>query len=135
MSEFAPHIFDRVAGAILAEYPNAFVAPRVFAAPLSFPAVSIIETNDILVLSEEDGSKEEQMSQLSFMANVYADSGASAKEECERIMVLIDAAFRSFNIMRTMLASIPNAADPSIFRMVARFVGVVGKQARHVMMG
>lgn len=128
MSEFAPNIFDRVARAILAEYPKAFVSSRTFIAPSAFPAVSIIETNNIPVLSKEDSSGKEQMSQLSFMVDVYSNSEASAKEECEKIIALIDAAFRSLNIMRTMLKPIPNAADPSIYRMTARFVGVVDKE-------
>lgn len=124
-------VFDRVARAILKECPGAYVSSMHVTAPPQFPAVSLIETSNIEQASMADSSDGENASAVAYTMNVYSNSATSAKEECRRIAAIASAEMRAMNMTRLMCEPIDNAADPSIYRIVARYAGLVDKN--HVM--
>ena len=124
-------VFDRVARAILKECPGAYVSSMHVTAPPQFPAVSLIETSNIEQASMADSSDGENASAVVYTMNVYSNSATSAKEECRRIAAIASAEMRAMNMTRLMCEPIDNAADPSIYRIVVRYAGLVDKN--HVM--
>lgn len=120
-------IYDEVARLVLEKYPTAFVTGENVEVPASFPTVSIIEAVNQTDEARQTGSVEEQAVDLSYSVNVYSNSASNAKRECREIMRLIDDRFRLMNMRRTFARPVNNAADPSIYRVVARFVGTVDK--------
>ena len=120
-------VFDEVARAVLAEFPEAYVSGEHVEVPASFPAVSIIEAVNQVDESRQDSCDDENAAVLSYSVNVYSNSKSGAKRECRAIMGIIDDKMRSMNMRRTFSRPVNNAADPSIYRLVARFTGLVDK--------
>ncbi len=131
MIDVEEDIFDFVARAVLAEYPNAYVSGEHVEIPASFPAVSIIEAVNQLDETRQDSSDDENAAILSYSVNVYSNSLSSAKTECRAIMGIVDDKMRSLNMRRTFSRPVNNSADPSIYRLVARFTGLVDKNNVH----
>lgn len=120
-------LFDELARAILEEYPDAFVSSEYVEAPPQFPAISIIETNNVTNENTEDSSGEEVMSALTYTVNVYSNSQSNAKQECKAISKVIDTRMRQCNMTRIMSSVVDNVRDPSVYRMIARYTGLVDR--------
>ena len=70
---------------------------------------------------------EEVHSLLMFEVNVYSNKLSGRKTECKQIMKIINEEFMDRGFRRTGLRPIPNLYDATIYRMVARYTGVVSK--------
>lgn len=127
MIDVEADVFDRVAEAILAEFPGASVDSRNVSAPASFPAVSLVETGNVPLLSREDSSGEENAVALTYTLNVFSNSLTDSKGECRRIVAIASDEMRAMNMTRTMCEPIDNVVDPTIYRIVARFTGLADK--------
>ena len=124
-------VFNEVAEAILAEYPDAYVCGEYVVSPPQFPAVSVIQTLSVEDKSRVDSSGEENANALTYDVNVYSNSESDSKKECKSILQVADKALRARNFRRTTAMPIDNAQDPSIYRMTARYVGLVDKHLVH----
>lgn len=120
-------LFDEIARVVLDSYPSTYVTGENVEVPASFPAVSIIEAVNQTEESREDTSDSENAAILSYSVNVYSNSASGAKRECRAIMKLIDERMRLLNMRRSFSRPVNNAADPSIYRLVARFTGMVDR--------
>ena len=129
--DFERYVFDECARAVYGLFPTAYVTgdDRVVK-PASFPAVSIVESGNAEVDSTRDSSGEENAVSLGYTVNVYSNSEAEGRSQCKAIAKAIDAVFRKWNFRRTMSRPLDNAADPSIYRMVTRYSGIVDKHGR-----
>ena len=127
MIDVEEDVFDEVARAVLDAYPEAYVSGEYVEVPASFPAVTIIEAVNQVDETRQDSSDDENGAVLSFAVNVYSNSMSNAKRECRAIMGIVDDKMRSLNMRRTFSRPVNNAADPSIYRLVARFTGMVDK--------
>lgn len=130
MIDVEADVFDRVARAILEEFPDAYVSSQHVSAPPQFPAASLIETGNVEHQQCSD-TYGEAASALTYTLNVYSNSQANAKAECRRIAQIASEQMSAMNMTRLMCMPIDNAADPSIYRMTARFTGLVDR--KHVM--
>lgn len=127
MIDFEVEIFDRAARAALAVAPGAYVSSQHVSAPPQFPAASIVETSNTELAGTADSSGEERYAAVTYEVNVYSASRDDPKAECRGIVSAIDGALRGLNLSRTFMGPVDNAADPSIYRIVARYTGAVGK--------
>lgn len=127
MIDVEADLYDEIAKLVLESYPNAYVTGENVEIPASFPAVSIIEAVNQTEESREDTSDSENAAILSYSVNVYSNSASEAKQECRAIMKLIDERMRLLNMRRSFSRPVNNAADPSIYRLVARFTGMVDR--------
>lgn len=118
-------LFDEVAREVLEEYPNAFISSEYVEAPPQFPALSIIETNNVTNEDTEDSSGQEKMSAITYTVDAYSNSATSAKQVCKRILSIVSRVMRQCNMTRTMCAVMDNARDPTVYRMTARYIGLV----------
>ena len=92
--------------------------------PAKFPAVTIIETSNI-VLRRMSTTKIENASTILFEVNVFSNKVAGAKLQALDIMETVDAEFEKLGFVRTMMSPTPNLADATIYRITARYEGVV----------
>ncbi len=127
MIDVEADLYDEIAKLVLESYPSAYVTGENVEIPASFPAVSIIEAVNQAEESREDTSDSENAAILSYSVNVYSNSASEAKQECRAIMKLIDERMRLLNMRRSFSRPVNNAADPSIYRLVARFTGMVDR--------
>lgn len=120
-------VFDEVARAIWEQFPDAFVTSEYVLTPPQFPAVYLEQTTSLEVESMRDSSMQENGNAITFTVNYYSNSLDSGKEDCKALAQIVDTVMRSLNMTRTTFQPIDNAADTSIYRMVARYAGVVDK--------
>lgn len=131
MIDWEIDVFDEMARAVLAVSPRAYVSSQYVSAPPQFPAVSIVETSNVSDPYTGDSSGEEKTAAVTYTVNVYSNSVEDPKAECRALMAAIADRMRFRNMARTMCAPVDNAADPSIYRMVARFTGVIDANGTH----
>lgn len=125
MIDIEVEVFDKVANAILAEYPDAYITSENVAMPSKFPAVTVIETTNTPAKSRFDSSGREKAATLTYTVNVYSNSESNKKGECKRITAIVSEVMNSLNMVRTTCSPIDNLADPSIYRMAARYTCMV----------
>ena len=92
--------------------------------PARFPAVTIIEASNV-VLTRMSTIKRENAATLLYEVNVFSIRMPDAKLEARDIMETVDAEFAQLGFTRTMMSPTPNLQDNTIFRITARYEGVV----------
>ena len=128
MIDIEPDVFDECARAVLAAYPEAYVASRNVAKPPSFPAVMIVEASNLPDEGWADSSGRERAARVRYRAQVYSNSQEGGKRECKAITAIIADVMEAANMARTMCAPVDNAADPTVSRMVSEYSGVVDER-------
>lgn len=121
MVDIEVDVFDRVARAVYAEHPTAYLSSSPVISPPCFPTVTVIETSNLPVPTTEDSSGVEKYSSLAYTVNVYSNSEGRAKQECRSIIGIVSDEMTRMNMRRDMCRPVDNTADPSIYRMVARY--------------
>lgn len=127
MIDIETDLYDELARLVLAEAPDAYVSSEHVISPPKFPAVFIEQGFSSEVDATKDSSGEENANAIIWTVNVYSNSQTNAKQECKRILQVIDRHMRFRNFKRLTARPIDNAADPSIYRYVGRFTGLVDK--------
>lgn len=119
-------LFTEVANTLRDKYKNIFITGEYVNAPSSFPCVSVIETDNYTYEKSLTDSGENHAIVM-YEVNVYSNKSKGKKSECKEIMSLIDDIFIKYNFKRTMLNTITNINDNSIYRLVGRYRAVVSK--------
>lgn len=127
MIDIETGLYDELAGLVEAEFPNAYISGEHVITPPKFPAVFIEQTFSSELDATKDSSQEENADAIIWTVNVYSNSQTNAKQECRRILEIIDQRLRRYNMKRLTARPIDNAADPSIYRYVGRYTGLVDK--------
>lgn len=120
-------IFNIVAKAVRAVYPDIYISGEYVNVPPRFPCVSIVEIdNSAYIKTQTDGSVENH-AELMYEMNVYSNKTSGKKSECKAIAELIDNELAALNFSRMMLQPIPNIDDATIYRMTGRYRAVASK--------
>lgn len=127
MIDIETSLYDELARLVLAEVPDAYVSSEHVITPPKFPAVFIEQSFSSELDMAKDSSSEENANAIIWTVNVYSNSQTNAKQECKKILSIIDRRMRLYNMKRLTARPIDNSADPSIFRYVGRFTGLVDK--------
>lgn len=113
-------VFDRI-------YPSVapLVAPGGFRSiyvpnPSAFPCATLYEVDNTTYAQFRSSSRTEDYAAITYEANVYA----LKKDECRRVMNALDTAMIALGFTRITSTFVPNLADGSIFRYVARYQAV-----------
>lgn len=124
-------LFNEIARPLVAKYPDVYASSRAIVAPPRFPAVTIIQSVNSEVQSRVDTSGEENANSLTYDVNVYSNSAKDGKTICKDILQIVDEVMRNRNFTRVFSEPLDNAADPSIYRMHARYIGLIDKNLVH----
>lgn len=125
MISYETFIYSRVVGALRETYPGITAysaAPEN--TPAAFPAVSIVET-DNAVYRKTLARVIENASRVTYEVNVYSNTVGTKKSEAKDILEAVDAQFAALGFVRTMCNPVPNLQDPTIYRLIARYEGVI----------
>lgn len=101
-----------------------FVVGEYVNAPARFPAVSVVESSNS-VLRSMMTVRTENAATLMYEVNVYSNLQGRRKLEAKDILADVDAVFERLGFVRTMANPVANLEDVGIFRIVARYEGVV----------
>ena len=120
-------IFNIVSTKAREQYPDIFMTGEYVKSPSSFPAVSLIEMDNTVNTSTRTSSITENHANIMYEVNVYSNKTVGKKSECKKIISLIDEEMTQIGFSRVMLQPIPNMDDATIYRITARYNGVVSK--------
>ena len=125
MIDIEYEVFDRVAKRVREKFPGIFMTGEYVNAPSSFPAVSLVEMDNVTREWTIDSGSNENHANVMYEVNVYSNKTAGKKSECKAIIALIDAELTDMGFMRSTLTPVPNEYDSTIYRMVGRYRAAV----------
>lgn len=124
MIDIESAVFGKVATEIRNKY-KAAVSGEDVDRPASFPAVTIVEKSNTVHLASR--TNVENAAVVMFEVNVYTNSVGYKKSEAKAIMATIDDVFSEIGFTRIMCNPATNLQEATIYRIVARYEGVVDK--------
>lgn len=119
-------VFDAVAKALRAEYGNnIFVTGEYVLTPSTFPAVSLVESDNRVATRYRTKESIERACTTMYEMNVYSNKVAGKKAEAKAIANKADEVMAGLGFTRTMRNVVPNFNDASIYRIVCRYEGTI----------
>ena len=119
-------IFTFIATALRSAFPGITVSGEYQRTVSKFPFVSIVEESNNVWRNSRTQSNYENHVAVMYEINVYSNKLNGKKQECKAIIACADEAIMRLGFSRTMLSSVPNLADATIYRMTARYQCVIG---------
>lgn len=118
-------VFSNIVGVLRATYPGISTSSSTpEKPPTKFPVVTIVEA-DNSVYKRMRTTNIENAASLMYEVNVFSNKSGYKKSEAKAIMDTIDEQFAALGFTRTMCNPVSNLQDATIYRMVARYEGVV----------
>lgn len=114
-------IFDPIAKMLRAEFDGIYVTGEYVDAPPRFPAVSIVEADNYLDADKMSSSADEEYSIVMYEVEVYTNLETGKQMQARNILQKIDAILYDLNFTRLSVTPVPNLANTSIYRLVARY--------------
>ena len=127
MIDIQSEIFNEIANAVRKDYPNTFITGEYIRTPPSFPCISVEERNNVPLRSTQTTSSLENHTVLMYEINVYSNKTSGRRGECVQLMEVVDKTFAKLGFSRRMMDSVANIEDATIYRLVARYEAVAGK--------
>ena len=127
MIDIESQVFARIATRLRESFDGIYVTGEYVKTPSSFPAVSLVEMDNIPLTRTQTSDSVENHAVLMYELNVYSNKTAGKKTECKKIAAMVDEEMAAMGFTRTMLNTIPNIDDATIYRMVGRDRAVVSK--------
>jgi len=124
-------LFDELARLVLADWPDAFVSAEYVPVPGGFPAVFVTEASNVEhgpMVSTYEG---EEGAALTYEVQVAHPTAEGGRATCKAILALLSEHMRALNFARTTCMPLDNSEDPGVYRMVARYTGVVDRFGTH----
>lgn len=131
MIDVETDFFDELARLVLAEYPEAYVSNEYERVPSMFPAVFILESSNVEERRTVTSYEGEEAAALVYEVQVAHPSKDDGKAVCKGIVQILSDRMRARNMARTMCMPVDNSEDPSVFRMIARYTGIVDRFGTH----
>lgn len=126
MIDLENYIFDSVATTLRSTFSGILVEGQYVDTPASFPCVTI-EQSASSVVKDFRTDKIENLTSVMFEVNVYSNNTIGRKAEAKQIMAKADECFTALGFTRNLLNPIPNLADATIYRLVARYTANIDK--------
>lgn len=124
MVDIESSIFAQVAKAFSASYPNGVRYSELTEAPAQFPAL-------ILYISDAyfSGYVGLDSKRIVVDVDIFSNLTSGAKQECKKIMSLVENALMSFGAWEQVFCNPIKNADQRIFRMKARYRGTAVQES------
>ena len=110
--------------AILEEHKEVTLSSTTTLKPTSFPFVSIVEKDNAVYARTRDSRNIENHAEIMIEVNVYT-TGDNKQQYARSIMATLDAKYGAIGLQRMMMNPIPNYNDTTIYRLIARYRGII----------
>lgn len=110
-------VFDYVYPSVSALVPTGCFKSEYVPNPPKFPFATLMEVDNVTETRFRTNSSTEEYAVVTYEANVYAMD----KPTCRSVMGALDTAMTALGFIRMSMSTIPNLADPQVFRMTARY--------------
>lgn len=128
MIDIENQVFSRIAARLRETFKGVYVTGEYVKTPSSFPAVSLIEMDNVPLRRTQTSDSVENHVELMYELNVYSNKAAGKKTECKKIASVVDEEMAAMGFTRTMLNPIPNMDDATIYRILGRYKAVVSTE-------
>lgn len=128
MIDIENQVFSRIAARLRETFKGIYVTGEYVKTPSSFPAVSLIEMDNVPLRRTQTSDSVENHAELMYEMNVYSNKAAGKKTECKKIADMVDEEMAAMGFTRTMLNPIPNMDDATIYRILGRYKAVVSTE-------
>lgn len=92
--------------------------------PTKFPYVSFVEADNYVPARYQDTSNREKYAELMYEVNIYSNKTMGKKDECRKILSVLDEWMYSRNFRRYSMNPVPNLENSTIYRLTARYRAV-----------
>lgn len=128
MIDIENQVFSRIAARLRETFKGIYVTGEYVKTPSSFPAVSLIEMDNVPLRRTQTSDSVENHVELMYEVNVYSNKAAGKKTECKKIAGMVDEEMAAMGFTRTMLNPIPDMDDATIYRILGRYKAVVSTE-------
>lgn len=125
MLDFLNEIFTTVATAVRAAHSDVTVTGEYTRKPSKLPAVTLDETENVVVGELVDSSKEERYSGLTYRLQVFSNKTSGKKAEARAIFATADGAMRSLGFRRITYTTTPEIYESTIYSITATYEAVI----------
>ena len=125
MIDAETEIFTKVSTLVRSQYPGMYMTGEYVKKPPSFPCISLVEIDNAALVKTQTQEGQENHVNVTYELNVYSNKQKGKKAECKALAALVDEILTGMNFTRSMLEPVPNAEDPSIYRMLGRYRAVI----------
>ena len=125
-------IYTAIAAPLRAAFNGINVTGEYVPAPAKLPHVSIVEMDNYTPERLISSAATEKYAAVTYEVNVYSNLASGKKTQTKQILNSIDEGFISMGFRRASVAVVPNEQNASIYRMVARYTGIVTKNENTV---
>lgn len=130
MIDSEPAIFNHLSKRVRAVYGDQFkIYSQYVESSAEFPAAIAMEIDNV-VYEKMRTDKIENAQKVTWEINVFSNLIGGGKFEAREIMLVFDSAFEEIGFTRTMMTPAPNFQNSKIYRLIARYYGVVDKELR-----
>lgn len=125
MIDLEKEIYTTLYNSLTLTYTSLTMSGTTQFMPNSFPFLCVEEADNQAYEETQDSSNIENHARVTYEVNVYSNKKTGAKAECRKILSSVDTLLGGLGFTRQTYSPIPNA-DPSVYRVVARYIAVVG---------
>lgn len=118
-------VFTNVATCVRAEHPTANVSGEYTRKPSKFPAVTLDETQNVMIDSLEDSSGAENFAGVTYRLQVSSNKRTGKKAEARAIFATADAEMRRMGFRRKTYTTTPEIYDSTIYSITATYEAVL----------
>ena len=118
-------IYTAIAVPLRAEFSGINVTGEYVPAPAKLPHVSIVEMDNYTPERLISSADTEKHAAVMYEINVYSNLASGKKNQAKKILNTIDDKVLSMGFKRASVTVVPNEQSASIYRIVARYTGIV----------
>lgn len=126
MLDFYDQIYSWLTLSLREQFPDIVTSRTETTALSTFPAVSIAQKNSANYTRTRDADPENHVSVM-YEINIYTNGETDKEQTAQKIRNYISDLMLSKGFNRTVCEPIDNISNMSIYRIVMRFTGIIGK--------
>lgn len=125
MIDIEAELFTLLVEQLTTQFEGIYVTNNNANTPTLFPAVAVVQESNTNYQKTVDACKENH-AEVMFQIDIYTNDSSKKEVKARDIKMYISDLLLELGFNRTFCQNIPNAADPSIYRVTMRFKAVVG---------
>ena len=118
-------IFTNVATSVRGKHTGTSVTGEYTRKPSKFPAVTLDETQNVIVDRLEDSSNTENFAGVAYRLQVFSNKRTGKKAEAREIFATADAEMRRMGFRRVTYTTTPEIYDSTIYCIMATYEAVI----------
>ena len=118
-------VFTNVATSVRNGHVGTTVTGEYTRTPSKFPAVTLDETQNVMLDRLEDSSNEELFAGVTYRLQVFSNKQIGKKAEARAIFATADAEMRRMGFRRVTYTTTPEIYDSTIYSITATYEAVI----------